>query len=78
MTGLIFGISGAVLVAVALVDALWTTVAPRGAGPVAGRIGRGVYALGKALGGGRAPGWVGPAALVAAFLWWVGALWLGW
>ena len=78
MSGLWVGAAGGALVALALVDALWTTVAPRGAGPVSGRIGRGVYALAKALGGGRAPGWTGPAVLVAAFLWWVGALWLGW
>lgn len=70
--------AGLFLVALALVDALWTTIAPHGAGPVAGRIGRGAYAGAKALGGGRAPGWTGPAVLVAAFLWWVGALWLGW
>ena len=74
----LLAVLGAALVALVLVDALWTTVAPRGAGPVAGRIGRGVYAGAKALGGGRAPGWTGPTALVAAFLWWVGALWLGW
>lgn len=78
MTGALVAVGGGALVACALVDALWTTVAPRGAGPVAGRIGRGVYALAKALGGGRAPGWTGPAVLVAAFLWWTGALWLGW
>ncbi|MEM1043584.1 MAG: hypothetical protein AAGI91_13255 [Bacteroidota bacterium] len=74
----LLGLAGAAVVALALVDALWTTVAPRGAGPVSGRIGRGVYTLGKAVGSGRAPGWVGPTTLVAAFLWWVGALWLGW
>ena len=74
----LLAVLGAALVALVLVDALWTTVAPRGAGPVAGRIGRGVYAGAKALGGGRAPGWTGPTALVVAFLWWVGALWLGW
>ena len=74
----LLAVLGPALVALVLVDALWTTVAPRGAGPVAGRIGRGVYAGAKALGGGRAPGWTGPTALVAAFLWWVGALWLGW
>ena len=70
--------SGVALVALALLDALWTTVAPRGAGPVAGRLGRGVYRAAKALGGGRAPGWTGPATLVAAFLWWTAALWIGW
>lgn len=78
MPSLLFAVTGALLVALALVDALWTTVAPRGAGPVAGRIGRGVYAGAKALGGGRVPGWTGPVTLVAAFLWWIGALWLGW
>ena len=74
----LLAVLGAALVALVLVDALWTTVAPRGAGPVAGRIGRGVYTGAKALGGGRAPGWTGPTALVAAFLWWGGALGLGW
>ena len=78
MSAVLYAWGGTALVAFALVDALWTTVAPRGAGPVAGRVGRGVYALAKALGGGRAPGWTGPATLVAAFLWWVVALWLGW
>ena len=78
LTGIAFLTAGVALIALALVDALWTTVAPRGAGPISGRIARGVYVLAKRLGGGRAPGWTGPAALVAAFLWWVGALWLGW
>lgn len=78
MTGLVPAVLGAALVALALVDALWTTVAPRGAGPVAGRLGRGVYTLAKTLGGGRAPGWSGPVVLVAVFLWWVAAHWLGW
>ena len=78
MTGALYAVGGGALIACVLVDALWTTVAPRGAGPVSGRIGRGVYALAKAVGGGRAPGWTGPTVLVAALLWWVGALWLGW
>ena len=76
--GLILGLAGILLIALALFDALWTTLAPRGAGPVSGRIGRSVYALGKAISGGRAPGWVGPAVLVAALVWWVAVLWLGW
>ena len=78
MTGTLYALGGGALVACVLVDALWTTVAPKGAGPVSGRIGRGTYALAKALSGGRAPGWAGPTVLVTAFLWWVGALWLGW
>ena len=78
MTGLLVPTVGAALVALALVDALWTTVAPRGAGPVAGRLGRGLYALAKRFGGGRAPGWTGPSVLVAVFLWWVLGLWAGW
>ena len=75
---LLYGTTGVLLLACTLTDALWTTIAPRGAGPVSGRIGRGVYAAAKALGRGRAPGWTGPTVLVAAFVWWVGALWLGW
>lgn len=77
MTWLLF-LAGGSLVALALVDALWTTVAPRGAGPVAGRLGRAVYGAAKALGDGQAPGWTGPTILVVGFLWWVGALWTGW
>ena len=69
---------GAAVVVGTFGDALWTTVAPRGAGPVSGGVGRAVYAVAKALGGGRAPGWAGPAVLVAVLVLWVGLLWAGW
>ena len=78
MASWLWAVLGAAVVVGTFVDALWTTVAPRGAGPVSGRVGRAVYAGAKALGGGRAPGWTGPAVLVAGLVLWVGLLWAGW
>lgn len=73
-----WGLLGASLIACTMVDALWTTVTPHGAGPGTGRLGRAIYGAARALGGGSAPGWAGAAVLVSAIVWWTAGLWLGW
>ena len=76
--------AGVVLLLVALLDALWTTIAPRGAGPLSRWIARAWWAarLGvhrhRAGGAHRLLAFAGPALLVIAFLTWVGLLWAGW
>lgn len=75
---------GALLVGVALLDALWTTIAPRGAGPLSKRVARGWWSLSLWVHRSRKGGahgllaFAGPALLVVAFLTWVALLWTGW
>ncbi|MEP0547664.1 MAG: two pore domain potassium channel family protein [Rhodothermales bacterium] len=78
---LVVGLS---LIAFTLFDALWTTIAPHGAGPLSKRIARGWWTASLWVHRRRAGGahgllaFAGPALLVVAFLVWVGLLWAGW
>lgn len=73
---------GCALVALAFLDALWTTLAPRGAGPLAKALARAWWQA--ALWTHRQTGWqwplstAGPSLLVLALVAWVGLLWAGW
>jgi hypothetical protein len=75
---------GVSLIAFTLFDALWTTIAPHGAGPLSKRIARGWWTASLWLHRRRTGGahgllaFAGPALLVVAFLVWVGLLWAGW
>ena len=75
---------GLSLIGSTLFDALWTTIAPRGAGPLSKRIARGWWTASLWVHRRRAGGahgllaFAGPALLVVAFLVWVGLLWTGW
>lgn len=80
----LLALSGALFVAVALLDALWTTIVPRGAGPLTKRIARGWWAASLWVHR-RRPGGAhgllalaGPAILVVGFSAWVLLLWAGW
>lgn len=65
-------------------DALWTTIAPRGAGPITKGIGRGLWSLGIRIHRSREGGahglltLAGPLLLITALLTWVAGLWGGW
>ena len=73
---------GALLVAGMLLDALWTTLAPHGAGPLSKRVARAWWsvslALHKRIGAHGLLAFAGPALLVVAFFVWVAGLWGGW
>ncbi|MFW5972657.1 MAG: ion channel [Bacteroidota bacterium] len=75
---------GTFLIGLTLLDALWTTVAPRGGGPVTKRLARGMWSAGLAIhrrSGGGAHGLLavlGPLLLATALLGWVVGLWFGW
>ncbi len=81
---LLLAAAGTALLALALFDALWTTIAPHGAGPLTKRIARGWWAASLWVHRQRAGGahgllaFAGPALLVLAFVVWVGLLWVGW
>ncbi len=79
---LAFVLLGALLVAFTLFDALWTTIAPHGAGPLSKRLARGWWAaslwIHRRVGAHGLLSFAGPALLVVAFLVWVGLLWAGW
>lgn len=63
---------GAGVLAVAVVDIVWSTLTAAGGGPLARRLSRAVWrAAGRSAVG-------GPAALVATAALWVGLLWAGW
>jgi hypothetical protein len=80
----VFVLLGALLVGLTLLDALWTTIAPRGAGPLTKRVARGWWAASlwahrRRRGGAHGLlAFAGPALLVVAFLGWVAGLWAGW
>lgn len=73
---------GLLLIGVTLLDALWTTIAPRGAGPITKRVARGLWALGLSVHRRRSAHGlltlIGPSLLVVATLVWVAGLWAGW
>lgn len=73
---------GLLLIGVTLLDALWTTIAPRGAGPITKRVARGLWALGLSVHRRRSAHGlltlIGPSLLVTATLVWVAGLWAGW
>jgi hypothetical protein len=75
---------GLSLIGFTFFDALWTTIAPYGAGPLSKRIARGCWAASLWVHRRRAGGahgllaFAGPALLVTGFLVWVGLLWAGW
>ena len=73
---------GLLLIGVTLLDALWTTIAPRGAGPVTKRLARGLWSLGLSVHRRRSAHGlltlIGPSLLVVATLAWVAGLWAGW
>ena len=76
-------LSGIALLLLVVFDALWTTLAPHGAGPVTKGLARGLWKLGLAVhrragGAHRLLALVGPSLLFIAFLWWVTGLWAGW
>lgn len=76
-------LAGVALLLLVLLDALWTTLAPLGAGPVTKGLARGLWSLALAVhrASGRAHrllSVVGPVLLFLAFLWWVAGLWTGW
>ncbi|MEP0546345.1 MAG: potassium channel family protein [Rhodothermales bacterium] len=76
-------LAGIALLLLVLLDALWTTLAPHGAGPVTKGLARGLWSLALAVhraagGTHRLLAVVGPALLFLAFLWWVAGLWTGW
>jgi hypothetical protein len=82
--GTLYTAVGTLLVALALLDALWTTLAPHGAGPLTKYLARGWWAASLAVHR-RLPGgahgllaFAGPALLVLAVLLWTGLLWAGW
>ena len=80
----LFALSGAALVTFALLDALWTTIVPRGADPLTKRIAWGGWVVSVWIHR-RRPGGAhgllalaGPAILVAGFPARVLLLWAGW
>jgi hypothetical protein len=79
---LFFILSGAVLIGAILLDALWTTLAPYGAGPFAKRVARGWWGASlwvhRRVGAHRLLALAGPALLVVVFLLWVLGLWAAW
>jgi hypothetical protein len=82
MSWLLF-LLGVALLLLVLLDALWTTLAPLGAGPVTKGLARGLWSLALAVHrmtdrAHRLLSVVGPALLFLAFLWWVAGIWTGW
>ena len=77
-------LSGFFLLVLVLVDALWTTLAPRGGGPVTKRIARAWWTASLWLhrrrphGARGLLGFAGPALIVVVFLVLVIGLWAGW
>lgn len=75
-------LSGALLIGFILLDALWTTIAPYGAGPLSKRVARGWWGISlwihRRLGRHGLLAFAGPALLVVALLLWVVGLWTGW
>ena len=73
---------GVALVALAVYDAVSTTLASSSAaGPVTGRVGRGLWSLARRLAGGpRSPVLTvaGPVILLTTIIVWVLLLWIGW
>lgn len=77
-------LAGVVLIATAMVDALWTTLSTTGAGPFSLHVVRGLWRLAHRLH--RRVGTTsvhllqlaGPTILVASLLLWVTVLWVGW
>lgn len=78
----LLAVVGLFLVGFTLFDALWTTIAPYGAGPLSKQIARGWWTASlwvhRRIGAHRLLAFAGPALLVIAFLVWVGLLWMGW
>lgn len=76
-----FGVLGGALVALALLDALWTTLWVDGsAGPVTGRVTTWLWraALRVLRGRHTALSAMGPVVLVATVVQWIALLWVGW
>ena len=72
---------GVVLLAVVIVDLLWTTLwADGGAGPVSARLSNVLWRLIRRSGSSRSTivSLGGPVVLVGTLLLWVGLLWIGW
>ncbi|MGC1481484.1 MAG: potassium channel family protein [Chthoniobacterales bacterium] len=79
--GVFLFVLGAALIGFTLVDALWTTIIPHGAGPLTSRVCRCLWFLAKRspapIRGHLLPA-VGSLSLLAVIIAWVGLLWLGW
>ncbi|WP_412062232.1 potassium channel family protein [Rubrivirga sp. IMCC45206] len=71
MSGMVAAL-GALVVVLAVVDVVWTTLAAAGAGPLSRALGRAVWAA-----TGHHP-IAGPLTLVATAALWTGLFWLGW
>ena len=78
----LLALAGILLIAFTLFDALWTTIAPHGAGPLSKRMARGWWGISlwihRRIGAHGLLAFAGPALLVVAFLVWVSGLWAGW
>jgi hypothetical protein len=78
----LLGLAGIVLVAVAMLDVLWTTLSTTGGGPLSSGLARGLWRSARGLqhwsGSSRPLQLVGPAILLASLLLWVVLLWAGW
>lgn len=77
----VYGVLGGTLVALVLLDALWTTLWVDGsAGPLTGRVSTHLWRLGLRAGRGRhrALSALGPVILVTTVALWILGLWAGW
>lgn len=74
-------IVGVILIVMVVVDALWTTVAAAGAGPLTRRLSRGLWSLALAghrrTNGHRLLAVMGPVILMSAIVLWILMLWAG-
>lgn len=81
MVNYLYLILGSVLLLFTMVDMLWTTILPQGAGPMTSGICRGVSGNLRLLtrrGRSSLRLFTGPASLLATLLCWIVLLWVGW